>query len=314
MARPVTIQDLQANKVKGERIAALTAYDYTSAQIVDSAGIPLILVGDSLGMVVLGYDSTIPVTLDEMIHHTRAAVRGARDALVVADLPFLTYQITPEQALENAGRMMAETGCRAVKLEGGAEIASTVERLTTTGIPVLGHLGYTPQSAHVFGRNLIQGRSFERGLRLVRDALALEAAGAFGLVLELVPRPLAGLITRRLRIPTIGIGSGPECDGEIQVFHDVFGMYRDFHPRHSKRFVNTADQIEQAAHRYIEEVGAREFPGAAQAVGMESDTLAKIRTCLDQEGSVSRLAGNRNTEAMNALPAPGLNRDRAGGA
>lgn len=283
MTRSITIQDLQAKKDKGERFAALTAYDYTSAQIVDAAAVPLILVGDSLGMVVLGHETTIPVTLDEMIHHTRAAVRGARAALVVADLPFLTYQVTPEQAMENAGRMMAETGCHAVKLEGGAELTETVKRLVTAGIPVLGHLGYTPQSANCFGRHRVRGRDFEDGLGLVRDAIALETAGAFGVVLELVPRPLAGEITRRLHIPTIGIGSGVDCDAEIQVFHDVFGLYRDFCPRHTRRFADIAGQIGAAAEQYVVEVERGEFPAAAQSAGMEAETLAKIRACLDQE-------------------------------
>lgn len=283
MTRSITIQDLQSKKDSGERIAAITAYDYTSAQIVDAAGVELILVGDSLGMVVLGFDTTIPVTLDEMLHHTRAAVRGTRSALVVADLPFLTYQISPEQALENAGRMMAQTGCRAVKLEGGTAMAPTIERLVGTGIPVLGHLGFTPQSAHRFGRDRVRGRNFEDGLALVRDALALEAAGAFGIVLELVPKQLAGEITRRLQVPTIGIGSGVECDGEIQVFHDVFGLYSDFCPRHTKRFADIAGQIGDAARQFVAEVGSREFPGAAQSASMEPDTLAKIRACLDQD-------------------------------
>lgn len=283
MTRSITIQDLQAKKDKGERFAALTAYDYTSAQIVDAAGVPLILVGDSLGMVVLGHETTIPVTLDEMIHHTRAVVRGVRAALVVADLPFLTYQVTPEQALENAGRMMAQTGCRAVKLEGGAEMTETVKRLVAAGIPVLGHLGYTPQSANRFGRDRVRGREFEDGLGLVRDAIALEAAGAFGVVLELVPRQLAGEITRRLHTPTIGIGSGVDCDAEIQVFHDVFGLYRDFCPRHTRRFADIAEQIGAATHQYVAEVARGEFPGAAQSAGMEAETLGKIRACLDQE-------------------------------
>ena len=293
MTRSISIQDLQAKKDQGERISALTAYDYTSAQIVDGAGVELILVGDSLGMVVLGHETTIPVTLDEMIHHTRAAVRGAHTALVVGDLPFMTYQITPEQALESAGRMLAETGCCAVKLEGGAEIVSTVSRLVSTGIPVLGHLGYTPQSANLYGRNRVRGRDFHDGLNLVRDAIALETAGAFGVVLELVPSQLAGEISRRLRIPTIGIGSGVECDGEIQVFHDVFGLYSDFCPRHTKRFADVAEQIGDATRRYVAEVAGREFPTAAQSVGMESETLAKIRDCLDQDinRSVNAFAG-----------------------
>ena len=283
MATPISLQDLQAMKERGERIPALTAYDYTSAQIVDAAGIPLILVGDSLGMVVLGYASTIPVTLDEMLHHTRAVVRGARTALVVADLPFLTYQISPEQALANAGQMLAKTGCKAVKLEGGAELGATVSRLVTSGIPVLGHIGYTPQSAYRFGRGRVQGRSLEQGLQLVRDALALEEAGAFAVVLELVPRQLAGEITRRLRIPTIGIGAGPECDGEIQIFHDVFGLYQDFCPRHAKRYADLAGILDQASRRFAEEVRARDFPSEAQAASMDADVLAQIRSLLDRE-------------------------------
>lgn len=283
MNRSITIQDLQSMKDRGERIAALTAYDYTSAQILDAAGIPLILVGDSLGMVVLGYESTIPVTLDDMIHHTRAAVRGASYSMVVADLPFLTYQVSQEQALQNAGRMMAETGCRAVKIEGGREIAPSVDRLTSTGIPVLGHIGYTPQSAHLFGRNMIQGRSFDTGLQLVRDALALEAAGAFAIVLELVPRQLAAEIASRLQIPAIGIGSGGECDGEIQVFHDVFGLYSDFCPRHTRRFANIAERVGEAAREYAEEVRAKTFPGAAQAASMEAEVVSQIRACLDRD-------------------------------
>ena len=298
MSRSITVQDLQAKKDKGERIAALTAYDYTSAEIVDAAGIPLILVGDSLGMVVLGHETTIPVTLEEMMHHTRAAVRGARSALVVADLPFLTYQLSPEQALENAGAMMARTGCKAVKLEGGADMVGTVQRLVSTGIPVLAHLGYTPQSANRFGRNRVRGRDFETGLSLVRDALALEAAGAVGIVLELVPRQLAGEISRRLRVPTIGIGSGAECDGEIQVFHDVFGLYRDFCPRHTKRFADAAGHIDDGIRQYIDEVGRREFPSIGQSTNMDADDLVKIRAYLEQD--IPRQDINRPTSAFSA--------------
>ena len=283
MNKPITTQDIQAMKFRDERFAALTAYDYTSAQIVDRAGIPLILVGDSLGMVVLGHETTVPVTLDEMLHHTKAAVRGAERALVVADLPFLTYQISPEAALENAGRMMQRTGCRAVKVEGGREIAPTVKRMVDVGIPVLGHIGYTPQSAHVFGRERVRGKDLESGLALVRDALALESAGAFAVVLELVPRQLAAEITGRLSIPTIGIGSGVDCDGEIQVFHDVFGLYTNFCPRHTKRFVNLAEQLNDAACDYATEVRERQFPGEAQAAGMDAEVLSQIRAYLDQD-------------------------------
>ena len=280
--KPITIQDLHNMKQRGERFATLTAYDYTSAQILDRAGVPMILVGDSLGMVVLGHDTTVPVTLDEIIHHTRAAVRGARRALVVADLPFLSYQVSTEQALENAGRVVQQTGCRAVKLEGGKELAPTVERLVQVGIPVLGHIGYTPQSTHVHGRARVQGRDFDHGLSLVRDALALEEAGAFAIVLELVPRQLATEITARLHIPTIGIGSGPDCDAEIQVFHDVFGLYQDFCPRHAKRFANLAETIDTATQEYMQDVRERRFPGEAQAPAMDTDTLAQIRACLDR--------------------------------
>jgi 3-methyl-2-oxobutanoate hydroxymethyltransferase len=273
-------------KDRGERIPALTAYDYTSAQIVDAAGVPLILVGDSLGMVVLGYETTIPVTLEDMLHHTRAVVRGARSALVVGDLPFLTYQVTREQALANAGRMLAEAGCKAVKLEGGAEVAPTVRRLVEAGIPVLGHIGYTPQSANRFGRGRVQGKNLERGLELARDALALEEAGAFAIVLELVPRQLAAELTRRLRIPTIGIGAGPECDGEIQIFHDVFGLYRDFCPRHTKRYADLSQILGAAAQKFAAEVRAREFPGEAQETSMDGEVMGQIRSLLDRELSI----------------------------
>lgn len=288
MMRPVSIPDLQAMKGRGERIPALTAYDYTSAQIVDAAGIPLILCGDSLGVVILGHDSTIPVTLDEMVHHTRAVARGARRALVVGDLPFLTYQISAEQAMESAGRMLAEAGSSAVKLEGGQEIAPTVARLVQSGIPVVGHVGYTPQSANRFGRPGVQGRGVEEGERLVRDALALEAAGAFAVVLELVPVQLSAEITRRLRIPTIGIGAGVECDGEIQVFSDVFGLYRDFCPRHAKRYLDLGDQIQAAAETYAEEVRSRAFPGLAQTASMDADVLGRVRARLDRGNDSER--------------------------
>ena len=283
MDRPITIQDLQAMKRDGRKISALTAYDYTSAQIVDRAGVPLILVGDSLGMVVLGHETTVPVTLEEMLHHTKATVRGARRALVVADLPFLTYQISEAQAMKNAGRLMSETGCKAVKLEGGIEVAPTVRRLVDTGIPVLGHLGYTPQSAHVFGRARVQGKTVESGLKLVRDAQALEAAGAFAIVLELVPMQLASEISKRLSIPTIGIGSGVNCDGEIQVFHDVFGLYSDFTPKHTKRFADVAQTLNDAAQSYVQEVEASTFPGLGQSVGMDADVIAQIRVRLERE-------------------------------
>ena len=275
MTKKVTPSDLSAMKTSGDRIPALTAYDYTSAQIVDAAGIPVILVGDTLGMVLLGHDTTIPVTLDAMIHHGCAVVRGAERALVVVDMPFLTYQIRPEQALENAGRVFQQTGCRAIKLEGGLEVAPVIARLTSCGLPVLGHLGYTPQSAHRFGRAAVQGRSLQTATRLIRDALALQEAGAFGIVLELIPIGLAREISRALRIPTIGIGSGPDCDGQIQVFHDVFGLYTDFQPRHSKRYLELASKIKMAATLYAEEVRGGEFPSRLQSAEMDPQVLAR---------------------------------------
>jgi 3-methyl-2-oxobutanoate hydroxymethyltransferase len=273
--KPVTTRALSAMKRRGEKVVALTAYDYTAAQILDAAGVDLILVGDTLGMVVLGHETTLPVTLDMMIHHTQAVVRGTHRALVVGDMPFLTYQVAPEQALENAGRLMSEGGCKAVKLEGGREIAPTVERLVRAGIPVLGHLGYTPQSAHVFGAPRAQGRTESQAEAMLADALALEAAGACAVVLELVPAELAAEVSRRLTVPTIGIGSGVECDGEIQVFHDVFGLYTDFVPRHTRRYLALAEAISAAARDYIGAVRTRAFPGAEETVSMDEAVLER---------------------------------------
>uniref|UniRef100_UPI00257E9685 3-methyl-2-oxobutanoate hydroxymethyltransferase n=1 Tax=Chloroflexus sp. TaxID=1904827 RepID=UPI00257E9685 len=216
-----TIRDIQQMRDRGERIPMVTAYDYTSAQIADRAGIPLILVGDSLGMVVLGYNSTVPVTLDDMIHHTRAVVRGTQKALVIGDLPFLTYT-SPEQAIQSAGRMLQEAGAQAVKLEGGVQIAPTIARLVQAGIPVMGHIGFTPQAVNQIGLR-VQGRRAAEARRLLADALAVQEAGAFAIVLELVPAELAQAITERLRIPTIGIGAGAGCSGQVQVWHDMLG-------------------------------------------------------------------------------------------
>ena len=279
--KPLTTRTLSTMKRRGQKIVALTAYDYTAAQILDAAGVDLLLVGDTLGMVVLGHETTLPVTLDMMIHHTQAVVRGARTALVVGDMPFLTYQVTPEQALENAGRLMRESGCKAVKLEGGREMAPTVERLVRAGIPVLGHLGYTPQSAHVFGTPRAHGRTESEAEAILADALALEQAGACAVVLELVPAELAAEVTRRLRVPTIGIGSGVECDGEIQVFHDIFGLYTDFVPRHTRRYLSLAEAIGGATSEYIDAVRERAFPGAEQTLSMDASVLERAVASLD---------------------------------
>jgi 3-methyl-2-oxobutanoate hydroxymethyltransferase len=267
----LTIRDIQRMKDAGERIAMLTAYDYTTAQMVDAAGVPLILVGDSLGMVVLGYSSTVPVTLDDMVHHTKAVVRGASRALVVADLPFLTYA-TPEQALHSAGRMLQETGCQAIKLEGGTTVAPTVQRLVAAGIPVMGHLGFTPQSINTLGAR-VQGRSLEAARQLLTDALALEAAGAFAIVLELVPAQLAQAITARLHVPTIGIGAGAGCDGQVQVIHDLLGLYTDFVPKHARRYRALADEIRSAATEYARDVQEAVFPTPEHATTMDEQIV-----------------------------------------
>ena len=267
----VTIRDIQRMKKAGERIPMLTAYDYTTAQMLDAAGIPLILVGDSLGMVVLGYGSTVPVTLDDIVHHTKAVVRGTERALVVGDLPFLTYT-TPEQALQNAGRLLQEAGCQAVKLEGGAPVVATVARLVAAGIPVMGHLGYTPQSVNTLGTR-VQGRSREAARQLFDDACALEAAGAFADVLEVVPGQLAQAVTDRQHIPTIGIGAGAGCDGQVQVIHDLLGLYTNLVPRHAKRYRELGEEIRAAAQEYADEVRAGSFPGPEHASTMDEAVL-----------------------------------------
>lgn len=267
----VTIQDIQAMKKRGERIPMLTAYDYTTAQMIDAAEIPMILVGDTLGMVVLGYDSTVPVTIGDMLHHIKAVVRGAKRALVVGDLPFLTYT-SPDQALHNAGRLLQEAGCQAVKLEGGAAVAPTVQRLTQAGIPVMGHLGFTPQSENVLGKR-VQGKTAEAARQLIEDALLLEQAGAFAIVLELIPAPLAQAVSERLRVPTIGIGAGAGCDGQVQVIHDMLGLYTDFVPRHAKRYRSLADEIRGAAGEYAAEVRAGSFPTDSHSSKMNEAVL-----------------------------------------
>ncbi len=271
-----TILDIQKMKPAGQRIPMITAYDATSARLLEAVGIPMLLVGDSLGMVVQGYETTLPVTLDEMIYHTRAVVRGTRKALIVLDLPFMTYTISPEQALTSAARAMQEGGAGAVKLEGGAPIAPTLARIVTCGIPVMAHIGLTPQSVHQLGGWRVQGKDAEAARRLLDDALALEQAGAFAIVLETIPAPLAREITARLRIPTIGIGAGPDCDGQVQVFHDLFGLYEEFVPKHTRRYAALADEIRRAAAAYAGDVQSGAFPTEAQSFGMDSAALAAL--------------------------------------
>ncbi len=276
----LTARDLVAMKERGERIAALTAYDYTSAQMVDAAGIALILIGDTLGMVVQGEDSTLPVTLDQVIYHARMVARGAHRALLVGDMPFMTYQPSIEDALRNAGRLMTEGRVGAVKLEGGAEIAPTAERLVRAGIPVCGHLGFTPQATHALGGPRMQGRDPEAAMSLIADATALASAGVFAIVLELVPATVAEEISRRVSIPTIGIGAGPNCDGEVQLFHDLFGLFTDFQPRHTRRYLNVAHDVIAASRRYIQDVATRAFPGPEQTSDLAPDAKQRLGALL----------------------------------
>jgi len=258
-----SIQSIQAMKRDGAPIAMLTAYDYTSAQIADRAGAPVLLVGDSLGMVVLGFDSTLPVRLDDMVRHAGAVVRGSQNALIVADLPFLTYA-DEAGAIHAASRMMQEAGVQAIKLEGGQSIAPIVARLVDLGVPVMGHLGYTPQSTLQIGVR-VQAKDDAGAERLIADALALEAAGAFAIVLELIPAALAADVTQRLTIPTIGIGAGPDCDGQVQVWHDILGLYGDKTPKHAKRFGEIGQAIEAAVKDYIGQVSDGAFPPKAKS-------------------------------------------------
>ena len=262
--KAITAPELARMKARSERVVMVTAYDYPSALLADAAGVDVILVGDSLGMVVLGHQTTIPVTLEDVLHHTRAVCRANPQALVVADLPFLSYQLTPEEALRNAGRLIQEGGAGAVKLEGGRHVAPTVERMVQAGIPVVGHLGLTPQSVRALGGFRVQARKPDSARRLLEDARLLEEAGACGIVLELIPTEVAREVSRALSIPTIGIGAGPDCDGEVQVLHDVLGIFNGYTPKHAKRYAELGEAIRAALRSYVEEVRAGTFPTEAQ--------------------------------------------------
>ncbi len=271
-----TIAEIKQMKQKGEKIAMLTAYDYSTAKLLDEAGVPMLLVGDSLGMVVLGYDSTIPVTMDEMVHHTKAVVRGSKQALVVADMPFMTYHTTIAESLKNAARFMQEAGAQAVKLEGGVTIAETVKKVVSCGIPVVGHIGLTPQSVNQLGGFKIQGRTLSAALSIIEDAKALEEAGAFAVVLETIPAPLGKIISEQLSIPTIGIGAGPYCDGQVQVVNDLLGLFSDFVPKHAKQYAKLADTIRGAVKEYVSEVGTGAFPTAQQSFSMDQALVDEL--------------------------------------
>jgi 3-methyl-2-oxobutanoate hydroxymethyltransferase len=266
---------LELRRRKGAHLAMLTAYDFPTARLVAEAGIDLILVGDSLGMVVLGYDSTVPVTVDDMAHHTRAARRGAPEAFLIADMPFLSYSSAGE-AIETAARLMKDAGADSVKLEGGVEVAPVVEALVRAGVPVLGHVGLTPQTASALGGYRLQGKDEESVRRIVEGAVALEQAGCWGVVLELVPAELAKLVTRRIGIPTIGIGAGGDCDGQVLVFHDVVGLFSGFTPTFVKRYAEAGETIREALKRYAQEVRSGAFPAREQSFTINGEVLKRL--------------------------------------
>jgi len=272
--RRLTVGDVARMYADGQRIAMLTAYDFPTAKLLDEAEIPLLLVGDSLGRVMLGYENEIPVSMADMLHHTAAVVRGAKHALVIGDMPFLTYA-TADQAVANGGRFLAEAGAQAVKVEGGVRSARTIEALVKAGIPTMGHIGWTPQAANAAGKVRVLGKSREQARGLLHDALAVQEAGAFSIVLELVPEQLAAAITERLKIPTIGIGAGPGCSGQVQVITDLLG-WDSWHPRHAKPYADLRGTILAAARSYADDVVAGTFPGPDQTVRMADDILEEV--------------------------------------
>jgi 3-methyl-2-oxobutanoate hydroxymethyltransferase len=288
--RRLTVTDILRMHADGERLPMLTAYDFPTARILDAAGIPMLLVGDSLGQVLLGYDTTVRVTMTEMLHHTAAVVRGTQRALVIGDMPFLSYA-TVDEAVDNAGRFLREAGATAVKVEGGVRTARAVEAIVRAGIPVMGHIGWTPQSQHGMGGKVrVQGKSREAARAILADAIAIQEAGAFGIVLELVPEQLAALITSRLRVPTIGIGSGAGCSGQVQVITDLLGL-GTFSPRHARKYADLEGTIHAAAEAWAADVVAGTFPGPAETVRMDDATLDEAlgRTADDRAGTVADL-------------------------
>ncbi|MBI5837285.1 MAG: 3-methyl-2-oxobutanoate hydroxymethyltransferase [Candidatus Eisenbacteria bacterium] len=260
-----TIRDIQMLKDKGEKIAVLTAYDHPSAKLLDAAGVEVLLVGDSLGMVVLGYENTLPVTMEDMLHHVKAVARARPRAMVVADMPFLSYQLDAAEAARNAGRLVQEGGADAVKLEGGVDMVPAVEAILRASIPVMGHVGLTPQSVLAFGGYRVQGRGADAGARVTADALALQEAGCFAIVLEGVPAELGRTVTGKLRIPTIGIGAGPGCDGQVLVYHDFLDIHSEFAPKFVRRYAEVGRVTREAAEKYVKDVKSGRFPGAEES-------------------------------------------------
>ena len=274
--KKVTILDLKNKKGKGEPITMLTAYDYPTGLLVDQAGIDIILVGDSLAMVVLGHENTVAVTMDEMLHHCKAVARGAKNPLLVGDMPFMSYQVDVKEAIRNAGRFLKEGGMDVVKLEGGRDMAPTVKGIVDAGIPVMGHIGLTPQTISKLGGYRVQGKDVVTAKALIDDGLALEEAGAFSLILEAIPGPVARLITERVGIPTIGIGAGPDCDGQVLVTHDLIGLFDRFVPKFVKQYTNTFSSIIEALESYRDEVVAGTFPGPEHGYSMSDEALQAL--------------------------------------
>jgi len=273
----ISVHQLKQWKAERKRFAMITAYDYPSARLVEQAGIPIILVGDSVGSVVLGYESTVPVTMEDILYHTRAVVRATSKAIILADMPFMSYQANADEAVRNAGRLLQEGGATAVKLEGGSHVAPLVRRMVDCGIPVMGHLGLTPQSVNQFGGHKVQGKTPAAAAKLLQDARALEEAGAFAVVLETIPAPLARMVTERITIPTIGIGAGPDCDAQVQVFHDMLGIYDDRRTlKHAKRYAVLGETIREAVRAYIGEVEGGEFPTREHSFEMDEATLSEL--------------------------------------
>lgn len=271
-----TVATLQQQKLDGDKITMLTAYDYSTAKLVDECGVNTILVGDSLGMVMLGYEDTISVTMEDMIHHTAAVTRGAKNALVVGDMPFMSYQTSVYDAVVNAGRLMKKGRCQAVKLEGGASVCPQIKAITEASIPVVAHIGLTPQSVNAFGGFKVQGKSEADARRLIEEAKAVEAAGAFAIVLECIPAKLAKLITESVSIPTIGIGAGADCDGQVLVYQDMLALFSDFKPKFVKHFANAGEVMKQGFTDYIKEVKEGTFPAAEHTFKIADDIINKL--------------------------------------
>jgi 3-methyl-2-oxobutanoate hydroxymethyltransferase len=273
--RRLTVSDIARLHADGQRIPMLTAYDYPTARILDEAGIPMLLVGDSLAQVMLGYETTVRVSMAEMLHHVKAVARGSRHALIIADMPFLTYGVSIEESIANAGVFLRDGGAQAVKIEGGVRSARTIEAMTRTGIPVMGHIGLTPQAIHQIGKVRVQGKTRDSARALLADALAVQEAGAFCVVLELLPEQLAAAITERLRIPTIGIGAGAGCSGQVQLITDVLGLSVDHIPRHARLYAHLHETIDTAVRAWAADVAAGTFPGEAETVRMDDAVLAE---------------------------------------